>query len=222
MPLFQLDNDAPHLAEDGGCWVAPTASLIGKVVMEEDSSVWFGAVLRGDNEVLHVGKRSNIQEGSTLHTDMGYPLTIGQDCTIGHNVILHGCEIGDNTLIGMGSVILNGAKIGKNCLIGAKALIPEGKVIPDNSLVMGMPGKVVRELDEHAINGLTQSAAHYVEIGDAMPKASSRFLKWGLFSFLGKGAGQSWDDWPYDLTLTDGLWDISGHFLSELCFRRWG
>lgn len=163
MPLFQLDDEKPQLAADGQCWVAPTASLIGKVVLEEDASVWFGAVLRGDNEVLHVGKRSNIQEGSTLHTDMGFPLTIGQDCTIGHNVILHGCEIGDNTLIGMGAVILNGAKIGKNCLIGAKALIPEGKVIPDNSLVMGMPGKVVRELDEEAAKGLTESAANYVK-----------------------------------------------------------
>ncbi|MCV6574700.1 MAG: gamma carbonic anhydrase family protein [Cohaesibacter sp.] len=163
MALYQLDGEVPHLAKDGQCWVAPTASLIGKVVLEVDASVWFGAVLRGDNEVLHIGQRSNIQEGCTLHTDMGYPLTIGQDCTIGHNVILHGCEIGDNTLIGMGAVVLNGAKIGKNCLIGAKALIPEGKVIPDNSLVMGMPGKVVRDLDEDAIKGLTKSAAHYVE-----------------------------------------------------------
>lgn len=163
MPLFELDGVGPVFPENDQCWVAPTASLIGKVVLEQDASVWFGAVLRGDNEVLHVGARSNIQEGSTLHTDMGYPLQIGQDCTIGHNVILHGCEIGDNTLIGMGSVVLNGAKIGKNCLIGAKALIPEGKVIPDNSLVMGMPGKVVRQLDDDAIRGLTASAAHYVE-----------------------------------------------------------
>ncbi len=162
MPIFQLDENKPDLPTEESYWVAPTATLIGKVILKEDASVWFGSVLRGDNEALSVGERSNIQENCTLHTDMGYPLEIGRDCTIGHNVILHGCSIGDNSLVGMGAVILNGAKIGKNCLIGAKALIPEGKVIPDNSLVVGVPGKVIRTLDEDAINGLTASAASYV------------------------------------------------------------
>ena len=160
--LYQLGDFKPTVPEDGAYWVAPNASLIGKVILGQDASVWFGAVLRGDNEPLTIGDRTNIQEGSTLHTDMGAPLTIGADCTIGHNVILHGCTIGENSLIGMGAVVLNHAKIGRNCLIGAKALIPEGKVIPDNSLVMGMPGKVVRELDEEAINKLRRSAANYV------------------------------------------------------------
>lgn len=162
VPIFQLDETKPDLPADGDYWVAPSASLIGKVVLKQDASVWFGAVLRGDNEPLIVGERSNIQESCTLHTDMGYPLEIGDDCTIGHNVILHGCTIGDNSLVGMGAVVLNGAKIGKNCLIGAKALIPEGKVIPDNSLVVGVPGKVIRTLDEDAVKGLTASAASYV------------------------------------------------------------
>ncbi|SNY94180.1 Carbonic anhydrase or acetyltransferase, isoleucine patch superfamily [Cohaesibacter sp. ES.047] len=162
MTLYQLGEVRPELPEAGDCWVAPSASVIGKVILKSSASVWFGAVLRGDNEAITVGERSNIQEGSTLHTDMGYPLDIGSDCTIGHNVILHGCTIGDNSLIGMGAVILNGAKIGRNCLIGAKALIPEGKEIPDNSLVMGMPGKVVRVLDEEAVAKLTASARNYV------------------------------------------------------------
>ena len=162
MPIYQLADSKPEFPQEGRFWVAPTATLIGKVVMKEDASVWFGAVLRGDNEALIIGARSNVQDGCTLHTDIGYPLEIGADCTIGHNVILHGCEIGDNSLIGMGAVILNGAKIGRNCLIGAKALIPENKIIPDNSLVMGMPGKVVRELDDAATHKLTRSAAGYV------------------------------------------------------------
>lgn len=162
MPLYQLDNEKPALPAEGDYWIAPNATLVGKVVLKKDASVWFGCVLRGDNEALTIGERSNIQEGTTLHTDMGYPLDIGEDCTIGHNAILHGCTIGDNSLVGMGAVILNGAKIGKNCIVGAKALIPEGKVIPDNSLVVGMPGKVIRTLDEEAERQLTQSAASYV------------------------------------------------------------
>ena len=162
MSLYKLGDFQPQLPQEGAYWIAPTATLIGKVILQRDASIWFGAVLRGDNEALSVGERSNIQEGSTLHTDLGYPLDIGKDCTIGHNAILHGCTIGDNSLIGMGAVVLNGAKIGRNCLIGAKALIPEGKVIPDNSLVMGVPGKVVRTLDEAAVKGLTASAAGYV------------------------------------------------------------
>lgn len=159
MTIYALDGIAPEIA--GDAWVAPDANLIGKVVMEAKSSVWFGCTLRGDNEEIRLGEGSNLQENTVCHTDMGYPLQIGKGCTIGHKVMLHGCTIGDNTLIGMGATILNGAKIGKNCLIGAGALVTEGKEIPDGSLVMGMPGKVVRQLDEAAIEGLKKSALGY-------------------------------------------------------------
>ena len=159
MTIYSLDGDSPQVAEDS--WIAPDANVIGKIVVEEGASVWFGATLRGDNEAIVIGKGSNVQENTIMHTDMGYPLTVGEGCTIGHKALLHGCTIGDNTLIGMGAVILNGAKIGKNCLIGANALITENKVIPDGSLVMGSPGKVVRELDEQGIQGLRASALNY-------------------------------------------------------------
>lgn len=159
MTLYALEGIAPQIADD--TWIAPDANLIGRIVVEEAASVWFCATLRGDNEQITVGAGSNIQENCVLHTDMGYPLTIGKGCTIGHKVMLHGCTIGDNSLIGMGATVLNGAKIGKNCLIGAGALITEGKEIPDGSLVMGVPGKVVRELDEAAIDGLRKSALGY-------------------------------------------------------------
>lgn len=159
MTVFSLDGIVPEIAEDS--WIAPDANVIGKIVIEAGASVWFGVTLRGDNEVIHVGAGSNIQENSVLHTDMGFPLIIGKGCTIGHKAMLHGCTIGDNSLIGMGATVLNGAKIGRNCLIGAGALITEGKDIPDGSLVMGTPGKVVRQLDEDAIEGLKQSAIGY-------------------------------------------------------------
>ena len=159
MTLYTLDGVTPEIAEDS--WIAPDANLIGRVIVETGASVWFCATLRGDNETITLGAGSNIQENCVLHTDMGYPLTIGQGCTIGHKVMLHGCTIGDNSLIGMGATVLNGAKIGKNCLIGAGALITEGKEIPDGSLVMGVPGKVVRELDDTAIEGLRKSALSY-------------------------------------------------------------
>ena len=159
MTLYVLDGIAPEIAED--TWIAPDANLIGRIVVEGAASVWFCATLRGDNEVITVGEGSNIQENCVLHTDTGYPLTIGKGCTIGHKVMLHGCTIGDNSLIGMGATVLNGAKIGNNCLIGAGALITEGKEIPDGSLVMGVPGKVVRALDEEAIEGLRKSALGY-------------------------------------------------------------
>lgn len=159
MTIYALADNAPQIAPDA--WVAPDANVIGKVVMEAKSSVWFGCTIRGDNEVITVGAGSNVQENCVFHTDIGFPLTIGTNCTIGHKVMLHGCTIEDNSLIGMGATILNGAKIGKNCLIGAGALITENKVIPDGSLVMGAPGKVVRTLDEKAIQGLTLSALHY-------------------------------------------------------------
>lgn len=144
-------------------WIAPGATVIGKVRLEAGASVWFGAVLRGDNELIHVGENSNVQDGTVMHTDMGYPLSIGKSVTIGHNVMLHGCSVGDFSLIGINAVVLNGAKIGKYCIIGANALIPEGKEIPDGSLVVGSPGKVVRELTEQQKKMLEASAAHYVQ-----------------------------------------------------------
>ena len=144
-------------------WVAPDASLIGRVCLAAGASVWFGAVLRGDNELIHIGEGSNVQDGSVLHTDMGHPLTLGKGVTVGHKVTLHGCTVGDYSLIGIGAVVLNGAKIGRHCLIGAGALIPEGREIPDGSLVMGVPGKVVRQLDEAQRRALEQSAARYVD-----------------------------------------------------------
>ncbi|MDG0982806.1 MAG: gamma carbonic anhydrase family protein [Tateyamaria sp.] len=159
MPIYALGANRPECHPN--TWVAPNASLIGKVVLEEKSSVWFGCNIRADNEEIRIGSGSNIQENCVLHIDPGYPLTIGMGCTIGHKVMLHGCTIGENSLIGMGAIILNGAQVGKNCLIGAGALITEGKVIPDGSLVMGTPGKVVRELDDMAIQGLRISALHY-------------------------------------------------------------
>ncbi|MGX1305551.1 carbonic anhydrase/acetyltransferase-like protein (isoleucine patch superfamily) [Amorphus suaedae] len=162
MSLYALDGVGPDLPGDGAFWVAPTAVLIGKVRLHVDASVWWGAVLRGDNEWIEIGERSNVQDGSVFHTDLDAPLTIGKDCTVGHKAILHGCTIGDNSLIGMGATVLNHARIGRNCIIGANALIAEGKEIPDNSLVVGMPGKVVRTLDEASAEALTASAAHYV------------------------------------------------------------
>lgn len=161
MTLYALAEHAPQLHED--TWVAPDANLIGKVVLEAGASVWFGTTIRADNEEIRVGAGSNVQENCVFHVDPGYPLRIGTGCTIGHKVMLHGCTIAHNTLIGMGAMVLNGAWIGSNCLIGAGALITENKVIPDNSLVMGMPGKVVRMLDEAAIDGLRKTALHYQE-----------------------------------------------------------
>jgi len=158
--IYELNGVAPHLPE-GAHWIADEAVLVGDVLIMEDASVWFGAVLRGDNERITLGTGSNIQENAVLHTDMGYPLIIGAGCTIGHKAMLHGCEIGDNSLIGMGAIVLNGAKIGRDCLIGAGALVPEGRVIPDGSLVIGVPGNVVRALDAQAIEGLRGSAHSY-------------------------------------------------------------
>lgn len=157
--IYELDGVKPEINSDS--WIAPGAQVMGKVRLRAGASVWFGAVLRGDNEWIEVGAGSNVQEGCTLHTDFGYTLVIGADCTIGHNVILHGCTIGAGSLIGMGAVVLNGARIGAGCLIGAGALITEGKEIPDGSLVMGSPGKVVRTLDDEARTRLLQSAQSY-------------------------------------------------------------
>lgn len=159
MTLFALGDLRPDIHDD--TWIAPCANLVGQVVIEEAASVWFGVTIRADHEVIRVGKGSNVQEDVVMHIDKGYPLTIGENCTIGHKAMLHGCTIGDNSLIGMGATVLNGAKIGKNCLIGAGALITEGKEIPDNSLVMGAPGKIIREVDEAGAQRLTASALHY-------------------------------------------------------------
>lgn len=163
MTVYSLDGITPELPPENEYWIAPTAVVVGKVKLERNAGVWFGAVLRGDNELILIGEGSNIQDGCVLHTDMGAPLSVGRNCTVGHKAILHGCSIGDNTLIGMGATILNHAKIGRNCLIGANALIAEGKVIPDNSLVMGAPGKVVREVSDEMAERLKQSAKNYVK-----------------------------------------------------------
>ena len=161
MAIYELDGVRPET--DGPHWSADSATVLGRVKLKRNASVWFNAVLRGDNDPIVVGENSNVQDGSVLHTDIGNPTIIGDNCTIGHMVMLHGCTIGDNTLIGIGSIILNGAKIGKNCLIGANTLITEGKVIPDGSMVMGAPGRVVRELNEQQVGMITFSAHHYVE-----------------------------------------------------------
>lgn len=168
--IYALDGIAPEI--DPSAWVAADANLIGKVVLEAEASVWFGVTIRGDNEEIRVGRGSNVQENCVLHTDMGYPLVIGPDCTIGHKAMLHGCTIGEGSLIGMGATVLNGARIGKGCLIGAGALVTEGKEIPDGSLVMGAPGKVVRMLDEAARGRLLLSASGY--------RANARRFRAGL------------------------------------------
>jgi len=159
MTLYTLDGIAPVV--HGDSWIAPDANVIGRAQIDAGASVWFGCTLRGDNELIHIGAGSNVQENCVLHTDIGFPLTVGQNCTVGHKAMLHGCTIGDETLIGMGATVLNGAVIGKNCLIGAGALVTEGKHIPDGSLVIGAPGKVARVLSDDEIQGLRESAAGY-------------------------------------------------------------
>ncbi|SMR71925.1 Carbonic anhydrase or acetyltransferase, isoleucine patch superfamily [Aliiroseovarius halocynthiae] len=157
--IYELDGIAPEIASD--VFVASDANVIGRVKIGAKASVWFGSTIRGDNEQITIGAGTNVQENSVFHTDLGFPLTIGANVTVGHKVLLHGCTIGDNTLIGMNATVMNGAVIGKNCLIGAGALVTEGKEIPDGSMVLGAPGKVVRELDDAAINGIEASAVHY-------------------------------------------------------------
>lgn len=163
MGIYALDGKKPLLPASGNFWIADTAAVIGDVVMKEHSSVWFSAVLRGDTETITVGNNSNVQDGSVCHADPGCALTIGDNVTVGHKAMLHGCEIGDGTLIGMGATVLNRAKIGKNCVIGAGALVAEGKEIPDNSLVVGMPGRVVKTLNDEQIASLKMSADIYVK-----------------------------------------------------------
>ncbi|MFN4178435.1 gamma carbonic anhydrase family protein [Phenylobacterium sp.] len=163
MSVYNLGSVTPQLPNDDEYWIAPTAAVMGNVVLKKNASVWWGATVRGDNDPIVIGEGSNVQDGSVLHTDTGWPLTIGACVTIGHMVMLHGCTIGDNSLVGIGSIVLNGAKIGKNCLIGANCLITEGKEIPDNSLVMGAPGKVIREISDQQAAVMAAGSRHYVE-----------------------------------------------------------
>ena len=159
--IYDFEKNIPEVHPDA--WVAPNATLIGKVKLEKNSSIWFNAVLRGDIELISIGENSNIQDGSVLHTDPGYNLNVGKGVTVGHMVMLHGCQISDDTLIGIGSIILNNAKIGKNCIIGANSLITENKIIPDNSLVVGSPGRVLRKVTEEEIKAIHENAKHYVD-----------------------------------------------------------
>lgn len=163
MPFFALGSLQPQKPAEGSYWVAPDANVIGQVEIGEDVGIWFGATLRGDNEPIRIGARTNIQEAVIIHVDPGFPTTIGEGCTIGHRAIIHGCSIGDNSLIGMGATVLNGAQIGRNCLVGANALITEGKQFPDNSLIVGAPAKAIRTLDDTAVEKLKRSAEHYVK-----------------------------------------------------------
>ncbi len=168
MAIFELDGNAPQLAK--GAWVAQSAEVIGKVELHQDTSVWPKVVVRGDNDLIEIGEGSNVQDASVLHTDPGYPLIIGKHVTVGHQVMLHGCHIGDGSLIGIGAVILNGAKIGKNCLVGAGALVTEGKEFPDGSLILGTPAKVVKQLTSEQIAGIYDIAGRYV-------KNAQRYIK---------------------------------------------
>jgi carbonic anhydrase/acetyltransferase-like protein (isoleucine patch superfamily) len=174
MPIYALDGQAPDLPQEGRYWIAPDATVIGRVRLGEDASVWFGCVLRGDNEWISIGARTNVQENTVMHTDMGAPLTVGDGCTIGHCVMLHGCSIGDGSLIGIGATVLNHARIGRNCLVGAHSLVTEGKEFPDNSLIMGSPARVVRTLDEDALSRLAKSSQGYVRNWQRFSKGLTR------------------------------------------------
>lgn len=168
MAIFELDGNVPKLSE--GAWVAESAEVIGKVELHQDASIWPKVVIRGDNDLIQIGEGSNVQDASVLHTDPGYPLIIGKHVTVGHQVMLHGCSIGDGSLIGIGAVILNGAKIGKNCLVGAGALVTEGKEFPDGSMILGTPAKAVKDLTSEQITGIHDIAGRYV-------KNAQRYIK---------------------------------------------
>ncbi|MDH6232913.1 carbonic anhydrase/acetyltransferase-like protein (isoleucine patch superfamily) [Mesorhizobium soli] len=162
MSIYAIDGTKPEFEDEGSNWIAPDATVIGIVKIGRNVGIWFGAVIRGDNDPITIGADTNIQEHTMMHNDPGFPLSIGAGCTIGHRAVLHGCTIGDNSLIGMGAIVLNGARIGRNCLVGAGALVTEGKEFPDNSLIVGAPAKAVRVLDDATIEGLRKSAEHYV------------------------------------------------------------
>ena len=172
MALYELDGKAPQLGKN--VWIAESAHVMGGVELGDDVSVWFGAVIRGDTEVIRIGHRSNVQDGAVLHADIGFPLVVGEGVTVGHQVMLHGCTIGNDSLIGIQAVVLNGAKIGRNCIVGAGSVVTEGKEFPDNSLIIGSPAKVVRVLDEAAAARLKQSAAHYVANGQRYARGLRR------------------------------------------------
>ena len=176
MPLFSLRGEKPDMAPFDHCYVAETAIVIGKVRIKIGASIWFGAVLRGDNEWIEVGERTNVQDNCTLHTDPGYPLTVGAGCTIGHNAILHGCSIGKNTLVGMGAIVLNGAQVGDNCVIGAGSLVGENKIVPDNTVVVGSPAHKLRDTDEATIRFNERSAEIYFKRWQTYASALERIL----------------------------------------------
>ncbi|MGD9838730.1 MAG: gamma carbonic anhydrase family protein [Afipia sp.] len=165
MAIYELDGKSPQLPADGQYFIAETATVIGNVRLKTNASVWFGSVLRGDNELIEIGEGSNVQDNCTFHTDPGFPLTIGTNCTIGHNVILHGCTIEDGALIGMGAIIMNGARIGKGCIVGAGSVITEGKTFEDRSLVIGAPARTIKTLTPEQVTAMTYGAAHYVHNG---------------------------------------------------------
>jgi carbonic anhydrase/acetyltransferase-like protein (isoleucine patch superfamily) len=174
MAIYELDGQAPDLPADGNYFIAETATVIGRVRLKPGASVWFGAVLRGDNEWIEVGEGSNVQDGSTCHTDLGFPLVIGRNCTIGHNVILHGCTLEDGALVGMGSIVMNGAKIGRNSIVGAGAVITEGKEFPERSLIIGAPARVIRTLDAAQVEKMGSAAKFYVANGPRFQKGLKR------------------------------------------------
>tara|TARA_R110002096_G_scaffold201212_13_gene385566 strand:+ start:406 stop:936 length:531 start_codon:yes stop_codon:yes gene_type:complete len=161
MPLYEIDGMRPTFEDENDCWIAPTAVVIGNVRICKGASIWWGVTIRGDNELITIGEGAQVQDGSVLHTDPGYPLTMERNSSVGHMAMLHGCTVGEGSLVGIGAVVLNGAKIGKNCLIGAKAFVREGMEIPEGSMVLGIPGKVVRQLGEEQIAGINKTAFHY-------------------------------------------------------------
>jgi carbonic anhydrase/acetyltransferase-like protein (isoleucine patch superfamily) len=174
MPVYSLDGVEPVLPASGRYWIAPDAHVIGHVRLGDDVGIWFGTVIRGDNELIDIGERTNVQEGCMFHTDPGYPMTIGVGCTIGHHAILHGCTIGTNSLIGMGATLLNGVRIGANSIVGANALVTEGKEFPDNSLIVGAPAKAIRTLDDAGAERLRGTALHYVQNFNRFAKGLKR------------------------------------------------
>lgn len=174
MAIYELDGQRPDLPQDGNYFIAESADVIGKIRLKPGASVWFGAVLRGDNEWIEIGQNSNVQDNCTCHTDKGFPLTIGANCTIGHNVILHGCTIEDGALIGMGSIVMNGARIGRNSVVGAGSIITEGKVFPENALILGAPARVVRTLDSAQIAAMGGAAKFYAANGPRFAKGMKR------------------------------------------------